>query len=454
MIDSPPLWSYLDAQGVTSGIFHVPMSYPPVPVRGFMVAGGLASGWTNPEMPNFTSDASTSQLVSKVAGDHYPLDTVVSYENDWRSTTIATQLQRNQEIRNKVLGALIEEKDPQVVFAVAEGPDRLQHLHYQYIVETSDWYNRPEAAEARDRALGFFSELDKGIGPLAEWAGPDGHVLIVSDHGFGPWEKTLNINLLLEQWGFLALPKLSGVFRNPLVAGPGQRLARKLLPRRFLQSAKATVERGIKWNETTAFASHVAEQGIHVNERGRLPHGIVEAERTSRVTEELVDRLRGFTDPDDGMAVVDRIVTRSEVISGPHAIRSPDIFPFCRDQRYELSDTVAASSALTDHRDRPWGYHHVDGIFIGRGPGFKDGLHPQGLDIVDVLPTAFHAAGLAVPTGLDGRVATELMSAAAASRPIITTTVQEGESRPEEYPFSPDEERAIEESLRGLGYLE
>src|SRR5919106_4072222 len=180
MIDSPPLWSYLDAQGVTSGIFHVPMSYPPVPVRGFMVAGGLASGWTNPEMPNFTSDASTSQLVSKVAGDHYPLDTVVSYENDWRSTTIATQLQRNQEIRNKVLGALIEEKDPQVVFAVAEGPDRLQHLHYQYIVETSDWYNRSEAAEARDRALGFFSELDKGIGHLAEWAGPDGHVLIVS----------------------------------------------------------------------------------------------------------------------------------------------------------------------------------------------------------------------------------------------------------------------------------
>jgi len=321
-------------------------------------------------------------------------------------------------------------------------------------VEGSSWYGRPEAGAHRDRAYSFFAEVDRAIGSLSEWAGPDGHVLVVSDHGFGPWEKTLNVNLLLEQWGYLRLPSISRVTRLRSVAGTGQRIVRRVMPRRLLQTLKSRVGRGISWEQSRAFSSHVAEQGIHINVRGELPRGCVDAGEAESIGTELKERLLEFRDPADGDLVVDRVVTREEAVRGPHSKRAPNLFPFCRDQRYELSDTLAASSVLTDHRDRPWGYHHEDGIFIGSGPGLLRGTFDFGLDIVDVMPIALHLLGQAIPDDLDGRVPVDILSGEAKARPITTSGASPEHQRREANPYSAEEEASIEESLRGLGYIE
>jgi predicted AlkP superfamily phosphohydrolase/phosphomutase len=452
-VSVPTLWDYLNKQSVRAGIFNVPMSYPPVDVEGFLVSGGLAAGWVDEAMPNFASRPEVAELVTRVAGGTYPLDTVVSYENDWRSAQTAARIEDVQRLRRRVLAALLEHEDPRVLFAVFEGADRLSHVHYQYFVETSEWYGRPEAAEMRDRARSYFEEVDRAIADIVEWAGADGHVILVSDHGSGPWEKTLNVNLLLHEWGLLGLPSLSRLTRAGMVAGVGQRVARRPLPRRLLLAGKARVNRGIDWSSTRGFASQVAEQGIHINERDALPHGVVDAASVRGVEDEIIERLRELVDPSDGRPVVDAVVRRDDVIRGPHAARAPHLFPFCRDQRYELSDTLAAASVLTDHRDRPWGYHHMDGVFIAAGPAFVNDALADPLEIVDVLPTALHAAGLSVPEGLDGRVVDAVLTPALARAPVRTSS-EEVRVSSAEYPFSREEEAEIEESLRGLGYIE
>jgi predicted AlkP superfamily phosphohydrolase/phosphomutase len=446
------IWRYLEEQGATAGIFNLPMTYPPLRVEGFMVSGGLAAGWTNTEMPNFTSGIEVGRLVSKVAEGHYPLDTVVSYENDWRSADVVTRIEDVQRLRRRVLTALLERWDPGFLFTVFEGVDRLQHVHYQYLVEGSDWYDRPEAAEVRSRSWRYFGELDAAIDDIAGWVGDDGHIILVSDHGAGPWEKTLNVNLLLRDWGYLGLPSVTRVTQSGLVAGAGQRIARRVLPRRLLLSAKARIARDIRWSETQAFASQVAEQGIHINHRDAFPNGQVDQARAQHLADELSDRLHSLTDPSDGLPTVDRVFRREEVIRGPYEHRAPDLFPLLRDQRYELSDTLAAGAIFTDHRDRPWGYHHLDGIFVAAGPNFASGTHDDGIDIVDVLPTVFSAAGYRVPAGLDGRAVSDILTApTAAQAPAIEPRIEEDAST---YPYTPEEEAAVEESLRGLGYID
>lgn len=452
-IRATPMWSYLSELGTRVGILNVPMSYPPVTVNGFLVAGGLATGWTDPEMPGFASDVGTGRLVSDVAGGHYPLDTVVNYENDWRSPGTVTRIEDVQRLRRRVLGALIERVDPDVVFAVFEGADRLQHVFYQCIVDCSDWYLHPMSTEIRERSQAYFAELDLAIRDLVDWAGPDGHAVVVSDHGSGPWEKTVNLNLLLAEWGYLALPSLARLTSLKAVAGTGQRLARRVIPRRWLHRAKASVERGIVWERTRAFASHVAEQGIHVNRRGALPKGLVDPAETEGIERELVERLLELRDPDDGGSVTDRVVPRREVIAGPFEGRAPELFPLFRAQRYEASDTLAASGTFTDHRDRPWGYHHLDGVFVAAGPAVRPGPFAPGLDIVDVLPTVLHMSDLPVADGLDGRVVTGLMNDEVAMRAVGSATAPDlDETRT--YPFTEEDEEAIAESLRGLGYIE
>jgi arylsulfatase A-like enzyme len=81
------------------------------------------------------------------------------------------------------------------------------------------------------------------------------------------------------------------------------------------------------------------------------------------------------------------------------------------------------------------------------------GSLPESLDIVDVLPTVFHAAGLSIPEGLDGRVATEALTPALARAPVHLSSQEAGVTATE-YPFTREEEAEIEESLRGLGYIE
>jgi len=451
-IHASAMWRMLNQQGVTVGISNVPMTYPPMAVEGFMVAGGLAAGWTDANMPNFTSDPDVARVVSDVSAGSYPLDTVVSYENDWRSPEVVTRIERVQRLRRRVLAALLERWDPDFVFAVFEGPDRLQHVHYQYLVEGSGWYERPEAKEIRSRARRYFAELDASIADMISWVGNDGHVVLVSDHGAGPWEKTLNVNLLLHEWGLLRLPPLSQVTSSGFVAGVGQRIARRVLPRKVLLSAKARIGRDIRWRETEAFASQVAEQGIHINRRDVLPEGWVDDPRAERVAEELVDRLSSLVDPSDGAPTVDRVIRRDEVMHGPRSARSPDLFPILRDQRYEMSDTLAANAIFTDHRDRPWGYHHIDGIFVAAGPHFRAGTYDAGLEIVDVLPTVFSAAGFQTPAGLDGHAVDQVLSA-----PVVDQGPAPEEPQVDEapaYPFSEQDEAAVEEALRGLGYIE
>lgn len=455
-IAATPLWRLANDRDARVGVYNVPMTYPPAKdVDGFLISGGLAAGWTSPDVRGFASDEEAGSLIAEVTADAYPIDTVVSYENDWSRLEVIDEVSAIQVKRRRVLGALLEHRDVDLLFAVFEGTDRLQHLHYQYLVECSEWFGAPGADAFRDRAWSYFQELDGAIGDIVAWAGEGGNVMVVSDHGAGPWEKTLNVNLLLHEWGLLRLPSVSRLTRTSLVAGPVQTVARKIVPRSVLLSAKSRMNRGLDWSTARAFASQVAEQGIHVNEAGVFPHGVVPDEEVSTVAAELTRRLLELVDPDDGRPVVDAVVPRDEAIEGPFAARAPHLFPVCRDQRIELSDTLAASSVLTDHRDRPWGYHHQDGIFIGAGPAFIDGALPRALEIVDVLPTAFTVAGLSVPAGLDGNAAHEILTieGSVADQPRDDADQAMPDGSPA-YPFSDEDEKQIEESLRGLGYIE
>ncbi|MFN2589481.1 MAG: alkaline phosphatase family protein [Actinomycetota bacterium] len=452
-VAAPAMWEYLNRGGLRVGVFNVPMSYPPVKVDGFMVAGGIAAGWQDPELPGFASEPAIADLINRVTDGHYPLDTQVSYELDWRSVRVAERVERVQRIRRRALGAVLDAVDVNVLYAVFEGVDRLQHLHYQYLVPWSDWYDRPEAAEARERARSYFAELDAALADIVAWAGDDGHVILVSDHGGGPWEKTLNVNLLLDEWGYLAVPALAKAGRLRAVAGPGVRLGRRLLPRSVVNRVKARIGRAVAWERTKAFAAQVAEQGIHVNQAGDLPKGILSEAEAAGVERELTDRLSSYVDPDDGRPVVDRIIRRGDALSGPFVSRAPHLFPFCRDQRYEISDTLVAAGPLTDHRDRPWGCHHSDGILIASGPGVSSGWYERGFDIVDVLPTALHLLGEAIPTSLDGRLRVDALQGEPAGREARREDVSLAPAGTG-YPFSEQQEREIEESLRALGYVE
>jgi predicted AlkP superfamily phosphohydrolase/phosphomutase len=448
-VTAPAIWNAANAQGVRMGLFNIPMTYPAPAVDGFAVSGMLTpeGGGKTPE--NFTHPESLSAAIGGVVPG-YEIDIEVDYEQDWKSTAIIERLSANLDKKRRALAHLMEgHQDLGLLFGVLEAPDRLMHVHYKYIDPRCEHFHRPEAAPIRERAWEFFDEMDAMIGDMLAWAGNDGFVVTMSDHGFGPKDKSVNVNLALREWGLLSIGGAGAVTKSAGVRTLARK-AKKVLPKSVWQKAKGAAQASIDWSRTKAFSAPIPQQGIYVNLQGREPHGVVAQSEYEAVRDEIVARFSELVDPDDGKPVLDRIYRREEVVTGPQAVDAPDLFPVCRAYSYELSDGLYSPRVLDDYRALPRGFHHMDGIFGIAGPGIeaRSGLQAS---LYDVMPTALHLAGLKVPE-VDGRVLTEWLPDG--PPPVIEAMdLPLAGSGAEASPYSAEDEAAIEESLRNLGYL-
>jgi predicted AlkP superfamily phosphohydrolase/phosphomutase len=448
----PALWNAANAQGTAVGLFNIPMTYPAPPVEGFAVSGMLTpeGGGRTPE--SFTHPESIGRALLERA-EGYRIDIDVDYDEDWKSTAIEERLSRNLAVKRSALEGLLHDHDVPLLFAVLEAPDRLMHVHYKYIDPGCEHYHQPAAAPIRERVWGFFDEMDAVIADLLAWAGADGWVVTMSDHGFGPKDKVLNVNLALKEWGLLGVSGAGGLGRS---AGLRRlaRSAKKSIPRKLWRRAKSAAHSSIDWSRTQAFSSPNPQQGVYINLAGREPHGAVPESRYEQVRAEVVERFSALLDPADGRPVVDRVFLREEVMQGDATPEGPDLFPVCRDYTYELSDGLYSPDVLTDYRALPRGFHHRDGIFGIAGPGVEPARDVVA-SIYDIAPTALYLAGLKVPP-VDGSVLTELLPRAlVTARPVVVEDMglpRAGEGAAAS-PYSEDEAAQIEESLRNLGYL-
>ncbi len=453
MIKSPALWNAANAQGASVGLFNVPMTYPPPPVDGFAISGMLTPEAVGDKPQHFSHPGGLDeQLIDLLGG--YEIDIEVNYEQDWRSTAIIDRLSSNLATKRRALEIVLAQYgDVALLFPVLEAPDRLMHVHYKYIDPSCPHYGYPEAAAIRERVWSFFDEMDAVVGDLVEWAGSNGYVVTMSDHGFGPKDKSVNVNLALREWGLLSLGGIRAVTKSAGV----RRLAAKVkryVPRSAWRKVTGPVEAGIDWSSTRAFSSPNPQQGIYVNLQGREPHGIVPAAQYEAVRREICDRLRELVDPDDGNPVLDQVFMREEVMDGPETQHAPDLFPVCREYSYELHDGLHAPHILTDVRSFPRGFHHMDGIFGITGPGIesRSGLRAR---LYDIAPTALYLADLKIPR-MDGRVLTDFLpETMVAEHPprIEEMDLPNAGQGIAETPYSAEEEAQIEDSLRNLGYL-
>ena len=452
-VTAPAVWNVANAQGTRIGVFNVPMTYPPPPVDGFAVSGMLTPEGGGETPSNYTYPAGLAEEIrAKVGG--YEIDIEVDYDRDWKSTDIIERLSRNLAAKRAALHALLEkDADVPILFAVLEAPDRLMHVHYKYLDPRCDHYRRPEAEPIRSRAWAFFDEMDHMIAELLAWAGSEASVVTMSDHGFGPKDKSVNVNVALREWGLLAVGGAGQMTRSEGVRRLARR-AKKVLPKSVWQRAKGAAQSSIDWSRTKAFSAPIPQQGIYVNLKGREPHGIVGDSEYESVRAEIIERLAALVDPDDGKPVVDRVHKREDVVDGPEAAHAPDLFPVCRAYSYELSDGLYSPGVLDDYRHLPRGFHHMDGIFGIAGPGIepRSGLEAS---LYDIAPTSLYLADLVVPE-MDGRVLTDFLPRSLlVERPVRIERMdlpRAGEGV-EASPYSAEEEAEIEQSLKNLGYL-
>ena len=126
--------------------------------------------------------------------------------------------------------------------------DQVSHMMWRAMDPGHPAYTEADA-KYRGVIEDLYVEMDGVVGRTAATLGPDDLLVVMSDHGFAPWRRAVNLNSWLRDQGYLTVTSAR--------AGLSPGLA------------------GVDWARTRAYA--VGLNGLYVNTQGREGKGIVPA---------------------------------------------------------------------------------------------------------------------------------------------------------------------------------
>jgi predicted AlkP superfamily phosphohydrolase/phosphomutase len=273
-----------------------------------------------------------------------------------------------------------------VVTCVFDASDRLQHTFLRFRLEDHPANAGVDAGRYRDVIADLYRRCDDLVGRTLARLGEGDVLLVMSDHGFKPFRRAVNLNAWLREHGYLRLE--GDPDTGPL---PG------IAPDEVVPATR------IDWSRTRAYGNGLA--GFYLNVQGRERHGIVPPEQVPALRQELMDRLRGLPDPAGGEAIAE-VWASAEVYRGPYRGEAPDVIvgynPGWRAD-WDLATGGVIGSVFRDNA-KPWSADHcmdprqVPGVLAS-----NRALQLEGAGLVDLAPTILDLCGVPRPGHLHGR---------------------------------------------------
>ena len=272
-----------------------------------------------------------------------------------------------------------------------EFPDRVGHVFWRLMDPQHPAYNAALVPQWGDALLRAYQLMDSIVGDAMRAAEAQHAVLIVlSDHGFASFRKSVNYNTWLVMNGYLSLKS-------------GVQVKKRNVEMLFDQGQ---FWENVDWSKSRAYAMGLGE--VYINLRGREEHGIVEpGAEYDALKAELKKSLLTMTDPENGEHPVRRVLAREEIYRQFDPNMIPDLFVTNNDG-YRVSWQTSLGGIpkdLIEPNKQPWSGDHcsvdpeiVKGIFFYNRKLSTD----RAPYIADIYPTVLGLLGVKPPYQLDG----------------------------------------------------
>jgi predicted AlkP superfamily phosphohydrolase/phosphomutase len=257
----------------------------------------------------------------------------------------------------KMLAALLKE-DRRLLVHYFEFPDRVGHVFWRFRDPKHPAYDAALAAKYADAVEKSYETMDAIVGETARAIPSDAALMVLSDHGFATWRRSVNYDSWLVEKGYLVLK------------GDARR-----------QNLEALFSRGafweaVDWSRSRAYAMGLGD--LYVNLRGREKEGIVQpGAEYEALRQELAHGLVELTDPATGERAVSRVFRREDVYRRYDPRLIPDLIVANRPGyrvSWQSSLGVPTGSVFEDNRD-VWSGDHcsldpdlVRGVFFASRP--------------------------------------------------------------------------------------
>jgi len=475
------LWDLIGEEGGRVVVLNVPMTYPPHPVNGAMVGDFM----TPSGKKDFIYPPGLLEELEGKFGKYplYPFPP--SFAISQSVSDIEQFLGQYTEAmvyKFQVARYLLEKLDPHFLMLHIYGNDQICHWLWHLLDETHPRYRREVAERCLPKILEYYRRFDAEVGRLSGMRDEDTVLFIMSDHGFGPLHRIINLNVWLMREGYLVLRRRPITLLKYLLWRAGftpeglaeKRLIRltlgRLIMRMLKDRNKATVDQlrllhsgletflslnDVDWSRTKAFGLFGWGQ-IKINVKGRYPQGCVSpGAEYQALRAEIVTKLRELKDPETGERVGGEVFTRDEVYWGPFLEEAPDITFLPMKKRYWANSRGTGFPSNRIFSTFLWGMtgmHTMNGILLAEGKPLRKALRVHGAHILDLFPTILYLMGIPVPKDTDGKVLDQIFHDAFLRENRFEPTDRADGGKGEALQGIEEQEEIIER-LRELGYL-
>ena len=474
---APTLYQLLSQAGRSVCALNIPMTYPPLQVNGVVVAGMPAPSLEG----DVTYPPDLMQQILADVGDYvlYP-DPGQAY-SDSGIDAFLERLYRATDLRVKTLDYLRARGTWDFAMVVFNGTDTVCHALWKFMDRSHPLHDPAKAKKYGNAIRDYYRHVDHHLARIVDELDDDTTLLLMSDHGFGPFHKFIHVNNWLMQEGFMGvrsrpLSRLKysmfrrgfspmnvydqlmrfglGALKGEVVRGQGQSLLKRL----FFSFED------VDWQNTRAYSLGNVGQ-IYLNVAGREPHGCVQPGADyDRVREEIIERLRELRDPVTGEKVVETVYRREELYSGDYLEQAPDIvFLPLRLEYFGFGEYEFGSHQIIEAMKRGIsGTHRMNGIFMAYGKAIRAGATIEEASLVDLAPTILRLIGEPAATHMDGRVLTEALTDDFAGQALARVASAKPDAGRHERgdqpahagdPLSDADRELLAERLRSLGYV-
>ena len=404
-----PIWLTLERHGYRVGVYNVPMTHPPAPLRdGYMISWPLAKTLRYTEPPELMRELVVANL-------HYHSDIVTMYRGQKDYFEQARQFIEN---RAKTCLYLQQHRPVDAMFVVFTEIDRVSHYY---------WGDDTKPGSEVEQ---IYMDIDRALATLLPLVGEETLFVVASDHGFGRCEADFNVHELLERHDLLTTKFV------PLE--PAGQLANDDASLSAWFDAPVHYKRTIDWDRTRFYMPTPGCFGLNANLKGREVQGVLTEDQLQAAERSLSAAIASVVN-DDGQPWF-QLVKSSRVYDGARLSDAPDYLLIPRD--FNVMPTPNLAGELWSAPSQR-GVHRPDGILFVSGSTFPRGV-PLYARIEDVYPTILAHLGLPVPERLDGHWLIEPKAEVSGEAAHVNTSGRR---------MTPEESAFMDNQLQQIGYF-
>ncbi len=336
----------------------------------------------HPDLP-ISHPVTYSIYLAKLFGPYATLglaeDTWALNEEVLDDQAFLAQCYGNHEDRERMFFDALEKTPQGLCACVFDTTDRVQHMFWRYLDKDHPAV-RDVPQDQKPRVIeDLYDRMDTLIGRVMQQIDDQALLLVISDHGFKPFNRCMNLNAWLHQNGYLVL--------------------------KDGKSESGDWLEDVDWSRTRAYTMGL--NGLYLNMKGREREGIVEAgAKAEALKEELRSKLDGLVDPASGRVGITGMFDCDALYAGPYVDNAPDLIVGYGEGFRASWDSVMGkvTSAIFEDNLKAWsGDHCVDPRLV---PGVLFSNRKIAIEkpaIVDVAPTVMKLFGLELPSYFDGK---------------------------------------------------